>query len=124
MLWSVLLGAQPALANGQSTHLWITEHALTHLPDGELKDIVSDPANRQMLRNGTMFPDGGYAVSDDYGEIAHWEGFQSAYREWIENNYPQPFSDAGAQHVAFLMGMASHGMADQVFDSLFMERSL
>ena len=28
-----------------------------------------------------------------------------------------------AEHVAFLFGMASHGMADEHFDSLFMERS-
>ena len=118
-----LLMTPLAYGNGQSTHLWITDHALTHLPEGELKTLLTRPDLDTMLRNGTMFPDGGYAVNDNYGEIAHWESFQGPYLDWIRQNHPPPFSDMGAEHVAFLMGLASHGMADQVFDSLFMERS-
>lgn len=122
-LWLGLTLSQMGFANGQSTHLWITDHALTHLEDGDLKNLLVDDAVRPMLRNGTMFPDGGYAVNDDYGEIAHWEDFQGGYLQWIRGEHPPPFSDEGSQHVAFLMGLGSHGMADQVFDSLFMERS-
>jgi hypothetical protein len=70
-----------------------------------------------------MFPDGGYAVGDDYGEMAHWEPFQDRYLAWIRENYQPPWNDEAATHIAFLLGMASHGMADQVYDSTFMEGS-
>ena len=117
------IGALPAAGNGQSTHLWITDHALTHVQNEALARLLHRDDLRPMLRNGTMFPDGGYAAGDPYGELAHWEQFQDAYCVYIEDTYDTPFTDEGAMHVAFLMGLASHGMADQVFDSLFMERS-
>ncbi|RME22841.1 MAG: hypothetical protein D6798_14845 [Deltaproteobacteria bacterium] len=121
-LLSLLAAASPGLANGQSTHIWITQHALEHLPDGELKELLTDPALEPMLINGAMFPDGGYPLDDPYAEIAHWEPFQDRYRDWIAAHYSPPYTDEGAQHVAFLMGMASHGMADQVFDALYYPR--
>ncbi len=110
-------------ANGQTTHVWITRHALEHLPPGELLDILSDPANQPMLLNGGMFPDGGYAVDHPYGEAGHWEPLQGAYLDWIVETQQLPLDGQGEQHLAFLMGTASHGMADQVFDALYMERS-
>ena len=117
-----LSGAEPpaALANGQTTHIWITEAALSALPDGELKELLARPELRDPLINGAMFPDGGYAVGDDYGELAHWEPFQQSYLQWIRDTYAAPYTEGeAADHVAFFMGMASHGMADEVFDSLF-----
>ena len=124
LLLPLLTLGGPALANGQSTHIWITLHALEHLPEGELKDLLTDPALEPILINGAMFPDGGYPLGDDYAEIAHWEPFQNRYRDWIRTQYGAPWTDEGEQHVAFLMGMASHGMADQTFDALFYERGL
>ena len=113
-----------ALANGQTTHVWITRHALEHLPEGhELTEIVQDPAHEDMLINGAMFPDGGYAVGHPYGEAGHWEPLQAAYLQWIREEQGFPLTDSGREHVAFLMGLASHGMADQTFDALYMERS-
>ena len=119
----MLLLLSVALGNGQTTHVWITRHGLEHLPDGELKQLLID--NERQLLNGTMFPDGGYAFSPQhpYAETAHWEPFQELYRDWITLEHGPPFDAEGEQHVAFLMGMASHGMADQIFDSLYMERS-
>lgn len=71
-----------------------------------------------------MFPDGGYVVKDDYGEIAHWEPFAQAYLAWIRQTQTAPFTRGdAAEHAAFLMGIASHGMADQVYDSTFMKRA-
>jgi len=113
-----------AVANGQTTHVWITEEAVRLLPDGELSDLLGRPELRDPLINGAMFPDGGYANGDDYGELAHWEPFQQAYLAWIRAQFTPPYDQGeAAAHVAFLMGMASHGMADENFDSLFMERS-
>jgi hypothetical protein len=113
----------PAFANGQTSHQWITERSLEELPAGELKDFLSAPDVHDALLNGTMFPDGGYAVGDNYGEMAHWEPTQDLYLAWILANHPAPFDEVGAQHAAFLFGMMSHGMADQFYDATFMERS-
>lgn len=115
--------AAGALANGQTTHVWITLHARDHLPAGELRELVLRADLEQMLINGAMFPDGGYAVDDPYGEIAHWEPLQDPYLAWIREGYDAPWPDEAAEHIAFALGMASHGMADQVFDSLYMERA-
>ncbi len=129
LLPSILLAAAiaaplPAHANGQTTHVWITLEALEALPDGEVRALLTRPELRDPLVNGTMFPDGGYAVGDGYGELAHWEPLQQAYLGWIRETFEPPYDQGeAAAHVAFLMGMASHGMADEVFDSAFMELS-
>ncbi len=124
LLIAALLLPTSAWACGQTTHVWISLEALQELPDGELRELLTDPANRDALVNGTMFPDGGYAVGDDYGEMAHWEPMQQALLAWVRDEYGPSYSSPEARlHVAFLMGMASHGMSDEVFDSLFYERS-
>lgn len=123
MLALALLLAPVASANGQTAHLWITETALQHLPEGELKELLTREDLRASLRNGTMFPDGGYPLGDDYAEIAHWERFQGIYLDWIRETYAPPWEDEAARHIAFLLGMASHGMADQVHDALYLEEA-
>ncbi len=124
LLLTALLCTGPAQANGQVSHLWISERAIELLPAGDLKALLEDPAHEDMWRNGSMFPDGGYAVGDGYGELAHWEPFHNAYLAWIraEHGAP-PYSGEAAEHAAFLLGMVSHGMADQVYDSLYMQRA-
>jgi hypothetical protein len=112
-----------ARANGLTTHVWITLTAREHLPPGPLADLVTDPALTDALVSGTLFPDGGYAVGDGYGELAHWEPFQLGYLDWIRARFAPPWTDEARLHVAFLLGLASHGLADQVFDSLYMERA-
>ena len=112
-----------AFGNGQSTHCWISEQAIQILPEGELREIMADPRFEQQWRNGTMFPDGGYAVDDGYGEISHWEPFQIDYLNWIKANYSQPWSLEAKQHIAFLMGLGSHGLADQSFDAMYFRRA-
>lgn len=122
----VLLLPAPAAANGQSTHVWITHAAIERLPDGPLAELLRRPALRDIVVNGTMFPDWGYAPggSRDHGEAAHWEPFQQEYRRWIQESFDAPYTAGeAAEHTAFLFGMASHGMADEHFDALFMERS-
>lgn len=110
------------LANGNYTHIWAATDALNYLPDGDLQKLISRPELLQMLQNGAMYPDGGYAADDDYGETSHWEPFQSFYLEWIKANFEPPWSDEAAGHIAFLMGMAAHGMSDQLYDGMYLER--
>ncbi len=112
-----------AQANGNVSHLQVTLWARDVLPAGDLRDLLERPDVDLMLQNGANFPDGGYAVDDGYGEIAHWEPFQTAYLDWIRETYDPPWSDEAGQHIAFLMGMASHGMSDQTYDCTYLARA-
>ena len=119
-----VLGASPApaLANGNHAHSFISLHAIEHLPDGPLRDLVGDPALQYALLNGTVFPDGGYAIGDGYGETAHWEPYQRELMAYFKAKYPTLEKDPEARaKLAFLFGMFSHGMADQTYDALFMD---
>ncbi len=116
-----LLVPASAAANGNESHLWVSLWARDALPEGELRSLLE--LRDLALQNGSNFPDGGYAVEDGYGEIAHWEPFQSAYLDWIVEHYAPPWSDEAQEHIAFLMGMASHGMSDQTYDCAYLPRS-
>jgi hypothetical protein len=124
LLTTLLLAGSslPARANGNFSHVWVAADAVDHLDDGDLKDLLSRPGLLNIIRNGGMFPDGGYAVSDGYGEISHWEPFQLTYLEWIGTNFEPPWSDEAAEHIAFLMGMAAHGLTDQIYDGMYLQR--
>jgi len=112
-----------ARANGVTAHAHITDLAIEELPPGELRDLMTDPALRDAYRTGSVFPDSGYAASDAYGEIAHWEPFTQAYLDWMAAEHPPPYeTDDERRLVLFIMGQASHGLADQIYDSLFMHR--
>ena len=118
------LCAPDADANGGNTHVWISLHAVEHLPAGRLKDMLSRPELQPALINGSLFPDGGYVIEDDYGELAHWEPFIEAYVRWMRDDVAHPFDHGiAAEYSAFLFGIASHGMADQVFDASFVEEA-
>ncbi|MCY1059249.1 Ig-like domain-containing protein [Nannocystis sp. SCPEA4] len=118
-----------AVANGNVSHQWISKTAAELVPEaGSLRALVGDPALRQALFTGTMFPDWGYtpgATADegDAGEASHWEPVQEAYRRWIVETYAPPWSDEARLHLAFYLGMTSHGIADQTYDAMFFERS-
>lgn len=119
--FSLLLPAT-SWANGMRSHLVITEMAIKRLPEGSLKTILTQ--NKQAVLSGSYFPDSGYAAKDGYGEIAHWEPFLSAFLKRLQSTFKAPFrSEEAGKHVAFLMGVASHSMADQCFDTLFMAKS-
>jgi zinc dependent phospholipase C len=121
-LATVVADPAPAAANGVNTHIWITLQAVDLLPDGELRRMLQRPELQRALINGAAFPDGGYVVNDAYGETAHWEPFIQAYIAWIRESYDTPLNyGEAAEQVAFLMGIASHGMADQTFDMTFVE---
>lgn len=116
-------------ANGNVSHQWISKTAAELTPKGgSLAALAGDPALRQALYTGTMFPDWGYTpgvtpAERNAGEASHWEPVQEAYRRWIVEHYAPPWSDEGRLHLAFYLGMTSHGIADQTYDAMFFERS-
>jgi hypothetical protein len=119
-----LAPATPAHANGAYSHVHMSQIAADGLPPGELQTLLASPENRAALEAGSMFPDSGYAVSDEYGEIAHWEPFLSAFIERLRTVHGGDFSSPEAQRqVAFLLGVASHGLADQTYDTTLLARA-
>ena len=116
--------ASLAHANGAYSHVHMSEIAADGLPPGELATLLASPDNRAALDAGSMFPDSGYAAGDDYGELAHWERFLSAFIEQLRRTHGGDFSSPEAQRqVAFLLGVASHGMADQTYDTTLLARA-
>jgi glycosylphosphatidylinositol phospholipase D len=64
-------------------------------------------------QGGAPFPDWGYACGDSAAaEAAHWEPFQLAAVQYIHATYPQPWDEETQKLVVFLLGIASHYMAD------------
>lgn len=113
-----------ASANGAYTHVHISQLAHAQLPPGPLRDFLADPELIHAYEAGSLFPDSGYAVRDDYGELAHWEPFLEAYIQYLRRTYRGDYSSAEARRqVAFLLGIASHGMADQSYDTTLLARA-
>lgn len=119
-----LLLPSVARANGAYTHVHISQLAADALPPGELAALLAVPENRAALEAGSMFPDSGYAVGDEYGELAHWEPFLSAFIAHLSSTYGGDYSSVEAEReVAFLLGVASHGLADQTYDTTLLARA-
>ncbi len=125
----LLVGTIPtASAHGLWGHIHVTGWAIENLPDGELRDFFSDPEVLNAALFGATYTDAGYSVSGslqglarDIAEQTHWEPFITAYVQWIRDNDPPPWTDLESKkRVAFLMGCASHGLQDEVFDTLFL----
>jgi hypothetical protein len=110
-----------AEAAGVTTHAWMAADAVAKVTDPQLKALLQ--ANSEYVRVGAHFPDSGYALSNQYGEEAHWQRFHDAYLAQILTH--TECTDLTAVHgpcaprIAFLMGMAAHGMGDEVWDWLF-----
>jgi hypothetical protein len=122
-----VLHAAPADAAGIVTHAWMAMDAVEQVDDVQLRDLLR--AHLDQVRAGAEFPDGGYITRSlgtpggDYGEEAHWQRFVDAYAAQIRDD-----PDCGdltdpagpcAPVIAHLMGVAGHGMGDQVWDWLF-----
>jgi len=112
-----------ATAHGINGHVHVTGWAIEALAPGPLRDFFGEAALRDTAQIGAAFPDSGYAVSDPYGEMAHWEPFIEAYVQWIRATYDGDYAaDDARHHIAFMMGAASHGLQDEIFDTIFLPR--
>jgi hypothetical protein len=127
LLLALLLSAPTqASANGAYSHVHISQLAEALLPGGPLRALLA--ARRAEYESGSIFPDSGYAAGDGYGEIAHWEPFLSAFVAALRVLHCDAgvcdFSGPEAEaRLAFLYGIASHGMADQFYDHTILKRS-
>lgn len=112
-------------ASGMTTHAFMADRGRDGLTTASLKALLD--AQRPALLSGATYPDGGYAVSSypggNYGETTHWEDFVNAYARVLrEDPACAPLRDpAGpcAAEVAHLMGVAAHGIGDEMWDWMF-----
>ena len=127
LLAQAVLGAD-AHAHGVWGHLHVTGWAVENMPDDELRAfLLDDPEVFNALLFGAVFTDTGYALDDPaaraYSEHTHWEPFIEDFVQWMLVNDPPPWDDLESRkRVAFLMGCASHGLQDTLFDSLFLHQ--
>jgi len=112
-----------AKACGVNAHTWISDSALCQLPIGsELQRLMSDQELVELVRIGASFPDSGYPIEHPYAERAHWSPFMERCVRRFQERYPpsEPLSEEGLREAAFLLGVASHGLEDELFDTQFL----
>ena len=131
MLRSPLLALLlPVTAHGHGIwgHVHVTGWAVENMPDDDLRAFLLDePEVFNALIFGAVFADTGYArdeaASRAYSEHTHWEPFIEDYVQWMLANDPPPWTTLESKkRVAFLLGCASHGLQDSMFDSLFLHQ--
>jgi hypothetical protein len=124
-----LLAVPQVGAHGIWAHVHVTGWAIEALPEGELRDFMEDDDIRNAAHFGAAFTDSGYwpqsgelkEKGNAYSEHMHWEPFVEEFIHWIRVNDPPPWSSLESKkRVAFLLGLASHGLQDEIFDSLFL----
>ena len=121
LLWGLVLLPSDGWSHGINGHVHVTAWSLAEVDQDALLDIFEDPLVVDALLFGAAFPDTGYATENGYGELAHWEPFVDALIEYMHATYPPPFDDQETRRMAaFVMGMASHGLQDEIFDTLFL----
>lgn len=120
-LGASLLAPAPVGAAGVTTHGWMAVEAIGLVDDPSLNALLL--THQDQVRAGAMFPDAGYVGTNTFGEEAHWQRFVDAYVDQIRSrdDCGDVTDPAGpcADMVAHLMGVAAHGMGDEVWDWLF-----
>ena len=131
LLALLTLIAPRASAHGIHAHIHVTGWAIEALPAGELRDFFEDPEVMNAALFGAAFTDSGYwplsgemgVIARAYSEHTHWEPFIQDVVAWIRENDPPPWNSLESRkRAAFFMGCASHGMQDELFDSLFLHQ--
>lgn len=126
MLAAALAVPRTASAHGLFGHVHVTGWAIENLPPGELRDFfASDPDLLSAALMGATLPDTGYVLgtpaTNAYGEYTHWEPFVNAFVERIATTYGPTYDTHDEKMViAFMLGAASHGLQDELFDSTFL----
>lgn len=117
-------------AHGIWGHIHVTGWAIENLPPGELKEFFEEPEVMNAALFGAAFTDSGYFPqsgplserSRAYSEHTHWEPFIESFIQWTIENDPPPWeTQESRMRIGFLIGCASHGLQDEIFDSIFLE---
>ena len=122
----LIFQATPIFACGVNSHMWISDTAMCQLnANSPIRSWLNTQALVDLVRVGSFFPDSGYTISHPYGEMTHWSPFVNTYIENIKRKHQGDFqSQSAKEEIAFLFGLAAHGFEDEVFDTIFLRRSL
>jgi hypothetical protein len=112
-----------AAASGMRLHLWVAELTLQEIKQEELINLLT--ANDGAYNAGALFPDTGYAINHEYGEIAHWSKFLNAYFEHVLTvcPYKQLKLELCQKLVSHFFGSLSHSIFDIRFDKHIVKTS-
>jgi len=117
--------ATQSFGAGMTTHMYMSDVALSKISDPELKKILND--NRDAVLAGTIFPDSGnglnytigYTKKDNYASVTHWQPFIEAYQAYVISNCRAPYSSHCQMLIAHFMGSAAHNMEDGTSHTMF-----
>lgn len=115
------LGLSSAWGAGNTLHIMMSERAIGYVQSADLRNLLN--ANKSQWVMGTALPDGGYANGDPYAETAHWPPFHQAYFDQVKSRCGASTAGSCGALIAHFMGMAAHGIEDEVYDLLFLDRS-
>ncbi|OMH81054.1 Calmodulin [Zancudomyces culisetae] len=136
MLVLSLILSTVTLACGPNVHNEVTERArnwfkLTTKPSengefGQYNFSSILEKNVDALQAGALFPDWGYGCLgyDNEAEEAHWTPFISSAVEYLNENYKKPYNQAAEKLIAFIFGVSSHQVADELWHSIHMGEGL
>ena len=127
---AVTLVPKAGLAHGGLGHIQVTAWAVENLPQSELRSFLANEEVFNSILLGSAYPDIGYYPGLKYPELArqfaeysHWPNFTESFIQWIRENDPPPWTSLESRkRIAFMLGAASHGFQDEVFDSLFLDQ--
>ena len=105
-----------AHAHGINGHINVTDWAA-------LSPTVPDAWQEAECRNamvfGSCFPDTGYAINHPYGELMHWPPFVDG----LIRHYIRKQAELDDVTKCFIIGLASHGLQDEIFDTFFLPQA-
>ncbi|EGC39443.1 hypothetical protein DICPUDRAFT_96554 [Dictyostelium purpureum] len=118
---SLLFLISSVLSCGMTTHNTVARRAYNFSSfEGftEFKQYISE--NFDVFDAGAAFPDFGYDCAGlaNESEAAHWPPFLRAGSQYLIDTYPQPWSHDGIRLAVFLLGVASHQVADISWHSI------
>ena len=111
----------PIFAGGWAFHMITAKKAISSLPPGELKDILS--VYETPVLNGAKYPDIGFSVSET--EVSYWlhtAEFMNYLLSSLEEGTCQNFDTQDCRKkLAFVFGCVAHEMGDVNFDKNFLQ---
>lgn len=115
-------------AAGANTHMAMTREAVKKVSIPELRALLA--SHKRALICGVSFPDFGTAidygtfhkVKVGYGSAAHQPPFVEAYFKRVLSECGPDYDECG-RLVAHFLGVAAHGMEDDLYDELFMNKA-
>lgn len=108
--------SMPSYSGGGMTHMYIAQQAIKEISDPHLRYLLLTNLDAYLV--GAYYPDSGYIKGLKYGEISHWDPFVNAFSQYLQKEYTDPVIQ-NPKLVAFLFGIASHRVSDEVIHWIF-----